>query len=98
MNAPSSQDLSPEDQRKIKDWLASKGITATCPACKQDKLIPDSKMACAPLFSFASGMTTAALLPVVLVYCENCGYEMLFNAVVMGLAPLPPDKSKGEVP
>lgn|ERR1700685_838963 len=96
MSAPSPQELSPEDRRKIKEWLDRKGVSQTCPACKQDKLLPDSKLACAPIFSFASGMNMSSLLPAVLVYCENCGYEMLFNAVIMGLAPVSHETPKGD--
>lgn len=83
--------LTPEDQKKVSDWLREKWKTpANCPICGSTNwTIGDHLIQ--PLTFFGGGVSIGGITyPQVMVISNDCGYTRLFNAVMLGLLPQAP--------
>jgi len=69
----------------IQEWLQRKWDHGPCPVCHTDQF------GHGPLFEIPSYSPkvgpSVAVLPVFIVSCANCGYSLLFNALVAGIVP-----------
>ena len=70
-----------EQKAKLNDWIAAKGISKVCPACRQETewtmkdtfvTLMDAKIIGTELASSAS------TLPLAMLVCNNCSHVQLF--------------------
>ncbi len=72
-----------EQLKKIKDWMASKGVNNICHSCKRGNNWTVGEI-------ITTGTITPLMLggptiPMVQVICNNCGFVKLFAARPLGL-------------
>jgi hypothetical protein len=70
--------LSDEDIQRIKDWLSARNaFPLRCPICTAAEWYTD--LIALPLHNGGSSRS-------LLLICRECGYQMIFDALTMGLA------------
>jgi len=77
-------------------WLRSKWPNPVCPICTANNW---QIAAIGEIRDFSGGglVVGGALIPVMPVVCNNCGYTLLFNALVAGVIE-PPDAEASAQP
>lgn len=81
-----TQQLSQTQQDKIVRSLQAKLGTSTCPTCRKGQLVVNSG-----LYIFTSvtpdGKTVEVLsgFPVIVTFCDHCGFVMPFSASSLGI-------------
>lgn len=82
--------LTQEQVAHIATWMKAKGVRGSCPGCA-NKSWTLAGLISAPV-STALGVETSGVptlqaqtVPAVATVCNDCGYVMLFSAVVMGI-------------
>ena len=78
--------MNPASQKKIDDWLKQKCLLFVCQACGQRQWNAD-ELVSGLLGDGDVDVANAQLAPFVPIVCMNCGYTVLFSAVIMGVAP-----------
>ena len=77
--------FSDDEKSVISDWLAKNWTrNRTCPISGHNQWTFADYLVTAPVHSGMSYLGGPSY-PAVLVTCDNCGYTMLFNAVIMGI-------------
>jgi len=88
--------------QKVFAWIAEKWKgPRQCPICAQERWSVQELMSRLPTVSQESGINLARGYPQILVICENCGYTLSFNAIVMQIEPAdkkPDQQETGERP
>jgi hypothetical protein len=75
--------LDPEQTQQLINKLSSK-MTIPCGVCgAQDWSVSDI-LSCLPEFN-PVGMTSQAVAPLVVIYCQNCAHVFLFSAIHLGV-------------
>jgi hypothetical protein len=82
-------ELTEEQQQKLNAWLQEKWNGAKlCPICNQDTLALESALAEVGVFVAGGGIYAGSpSYPCAVLICTNCGYTLLFNAVLSGIVP-----------
>ena len=81
-----------EENQKAQQWISEKTNGPQCPMCTEDAwTIGDIVGVIRP-----SSLSHGRAYTHVVCICLNCGYTLLFNAVIMGLRePAPEEKHDG---
>jgi len=76
--------LTPEQQKKLQNWLSSKNVTPNCPSCGgRSWSIGD--IISSPVLTSGGTAIGGRTIPMVQVICNNCGFVRLYAAVPIGL-------------
>lgn len=73
--------------QKVRHWIEAKWRHASCPVCESNDWQTGENLA--ELRSFHDGglVVGGSVYPVLPVFCSNCGYALLINAVIADLLP-----------
>jgi hypothetical protein len=72
------------DQTKLNDWFANKWRHGACPVCETDLWAPLPRLGMVPNIN-PPGPDGGNVVPMLLIYCTNCGYTLPINALVAGV-------------
>ena len=72
-----------EQRQRVAQWFSDKWSHGPCPVCDANAWAPNSKLG--QITNFASDEFEVNVVPVLLVYCTNCGYTLPINALVAGI-------------
>lgn len=89
--------------QKIQRWIEAKWRHAACPVCASSAWRTGENLAELRNFQGGSGVVGNPVYPVLPVFCSECGYALLVNAVIADLlpdpiAPPPPNDQSEEAP
>jgi hypothetical protein len=81
--------LSPAEIAYILQWINTHHSPFTCPVCDHSGWVVDEYITQTIVFPLQPTPVAPRPLPTVRLSCTGCGYIISFNAVMMGLYPLP---------
>jgi predicted nucleic-acid-binding Zn-ribbon protein len=76
------------DPRRLHAFIESKWKHGPCPVCQTDSWIVGSEigeMSMSEIYA-TDVMAASSVYPLFPIFCTNCGYTLLFNAQIAGLA------------
>jgi hypothetical protein len=88
--------LTPDEQERIKTWLAEKRAILPCPVCGNNGWSIAENLALGPLFIPGGAFVIGAGFPAVLIVCTRCTFFRWHSAVAMGIVPQEADQRKAE--
>jgi predicted nucleic-acid-binding Zn-ribbon protein len=71
--------LSHEQAHKLQEWMDSRGVNRNCPMCGS------GEWETGEIVSGTSVDGSGNVLPMAQLVCQNCGYEVPFAAMPIGL-------------
>ena len=69
------------DQDKLNEWFTEKWKHGACPVCETNQWAPLGRLGMVPNIN-PPGPDGGNVVPVLLIYCTNCGYMLPVNALV----------------
>jgi len=87
-------ELTPEEKAQFAEWLHSvwKG-PKECPICHVESWNQGDHFVYAPIYYQGAFVAGSVAYPSVILICDNCGYTLFFNAVIMDLLVPGPEKT-----
>lgn len=80
------------DQGRLQSWLATNWKHGACPVCLASEWSPAQRFGQISNLEFAGN-----IVPVLLIFCQKCGYTLAINALVGGLLPPNEGEHPGDV-
>jgi predicted nucleic-acid-binding Zn-ribbon protein len=79
-------DLSKEQKKEFIEFINKRWTLQVCPVCKATQwLIPDNIYEMPEIRFSPSVPRKMKMTPLIQVVCGNCGYTILFNAILTGI-------------
>lgn len=73
-----------EELQRVAAWFGEKWKHGACPVCEADSWAPNPRLG--QITNFVPTTPFALnVVPVLLIYCTNCGYTLQVNAMVAGI-------------
>jgi len=94
---PGSNDkITPEEEQKIKDWLAQykPGADAVCPICESTEWMIGRYLSQTLTIGYSQQTRFGGVSYPYVVLISKCGYTMFLNAVMMGIVTREPEQSE----
>jgi hypothetical protein len=83
--------------KEIRAWLDKQPWEGPCPVCGTSRwTLGEDLLQVLPLSPLGEPPISGRVYPFFALLCSECGYTMLFNAVVAGLLPPSDDESDPE--
>lgn len=78
-----------EELQRVAVWFGEKWKHGACPVCEANAWAPNPRLGQIPNFAPLGNPFGVNVVPVLLVYCTNCGYTIQINALVAGILKPP---------
>ena len=72
------------DTTKLNEWFSEKWKHGACPVCETNLWAPLPRLGMVPNIN-PPGPDGGNVVPVLLIYCTNCGYMLTVNALAAGV-------------